>query len=128
MDNKIISNWIRQARYRAKTNALLSDLEMEDVQSIITAYAGLCAYCGAVAETFDHPFPLRTNAPNVPANVLPICKRCKTVKKNHDVVWMYNNNHLTQPEYLKIMQFILDQRGGGAIKDHVRRATGMLDE
>lgn len=128
MDNKIISNWIRQARYRAKANALSSDLEMEDVQNIITAYAGLCAYCGAVAETFDHPFPLRTSAPNIPANVLPICKRCKTVKKNHDVVWMYNNSHLTQPEYLKIMQFILDQRGGGAIKDHVRRATGMIDE
>ena len=128
MDNKIISNWVRQARYRAKTNTLLSDLEMEDVHNIITFYNGKCAYCGVVAETLDHPFPLRNSAPNVPANVLPICKACKNTKKNHDVVWMYNNNHISQQEYLKIMQFILDQRGGDAIKYHVRQATGMIDE
>jgi hypothetical protein len=107
---------------------LASDLEMEDVQNIITFYDGLCTYCGAMAETLDHPFPLKNNAPNVPANVLPVCKMCKNVKKNHDVVWMYNNSHLTQKEYLRVIQFMFDQRGGDIIRDQVRRATGMIDE
>jgi len=128
MDNKTISNWIRQARYRAKANQILSDLEITDVQNIITHFEDKCAYCDQPAETLDHPFPLKMNAPNIPANILPICRECKATKKNHDVVWMYNNSHITQREYLEIMRFILEQRGGDTIKEHVRRATGIIEE
>lgn len=128
MENKIISNWIRQARYRAKINNLFSDLEMDDVHSIITLYDNMCAYCSSVAETLDHPFPLRDNAPNVPANVLPICKSCKSIKKSHDIVWMYNNKFMTQDAYLRVVQSLVEQRGGDIIKKHIRQATGMIDE
>lgn len=127
MDNKIISNWIRQARYRAKTHKLSSDLEMDDVHTIITHFDDKCAYCGKEAETLDHPFPLRTSAPNIPANILPICRECKGAKKNHDIVWMYAQGYLGQQNYLDIVQFMLDQRGKEAIKDYVRRAAGIVD-
>ena len=128
MDNKIISNWIRQARYRAKTHEILSDLEIEDVQNIVTYFKDGCAYCESPAETLDHPFPLKTNAPNIPANVLPICKSCKSVKKNNDIVWMFTHGHVQRKDYLEILEFMLGQRGGDTIKSHVRRATGMIDE
>lgn len=128
MDKRIISNWVRQARYRAKANELHSDLQIEDVQNIIDSFEGRCAYCGVLAETLDHPFPLKSNAPNIPSNVLPICRSCKGVKKNHDMVWMYNNEHLQQGDYLKIVKFLLSQRGKDAIKVHIRRATGMISD
>lgn len=127
MDNKIISNWIRQARYRAKTHELSSDLEMDDVHTIITHFDDKCVYCSKKAETLDHPFPLRTSAPNIPANILPICRECKGAKKNHDIVWMYTQGYLEQQNYLCILQFMLEQRGKEAIKDYVRRATGIVD-
>jgi hypothetical protein len=128
MDNKIISNWIRQARYRAKSHEIFSDLEIEDVQSIVTHFEGKCAYCERPSETLDHPFPLKTSAPNIPANVLPTCKICKGVKKNNDIVWMFGNGHIPEDDYLKILEFMFRQRGGDTIKKHVRRATGMIDE
>lgn len=128
MENRIISNWIRQARYRAKANDLPSDLEMDDVHKIITLYDNKCAYCTAPAETLDHPFPMRDNAPNVAANVLPICKSCKRTKKSHDIVWMYNNRLMTEELYLCVMRSLVQQRGGEIIKEHIRRATGILDE
>jgi len=128
MDNKIVSNWIRQARYRAKTHDILSDLEIDDVQNIITHFEGKCAYCEEPAETLDHPFPLKTSAPNTPANVLPTCKSCKGVKKNNDIVWLFSHGHIEQKDYLAILEFMFNQRGGETIKNHVRRATGMIDE
>lgn len=128
MDNKIISNWIRQARYRAKTHNIASNLEIEHVQIIITHFADNCAYCHRRAETLDHPFPLKTSAPNSAANVLPICKRCKATKKNNDIVWMFNRGYLCSEKYLQILEFMFQQDGGDIIKEHVRKATGMINE
>lgn len=128
MDNKVVSNWIRQARYRAKTHDILSDLEIDDVQNILTHFEDKCAYCKAEAETLDHPFPLKTSAPNTPANVLPTCKPCKGVKKNNDIVWMFTSGYIHKAKYLEILEFMLDQRGGDTVKSHVRRATGMIED
>ncbi len=89
VDNKIISSWVRQARYRAKRYNLHSDLEISDIHEILQHYNDLCAYCTQYADTLDHAFPLREGVPNVPANVLPCCKNCKESKKNDDLVQYY---------------------------------------
>lgn len=125
IDNKAVSSWVRQARYRAKKHSIHSDLEVADVQTILKACNGACRYCGKPGETLDCPFPLKDGGPNVPANVVPCCKECKGAKNNNDVVWMYNSGHLTEEQYMAILQELFSRRGGDKIKEHVRRATGM---
>src|SRR5262245_35451012 len=89
IDNRSISSWVRQARYRAKKHDIYSDLEVADVHDIITSADGKCAYCGQDAETLDCPFPLKDNGPHVPANCVPCCRTCKNTKSNNDIVWLF---------------------------------------
>lgn len=124
IDNKAISSWVRQARYRAKKHEIYSDLNISDVQVIVHSSNG-CCYCGKEAHTLDCPFPLKTGGPNVPANVVPCCKECKAVKNNNDIVWMFSTGLLTETKYMAILEELLKRRGSDKIRDHVRRATGM---
>lgn len=125
IDNKTVSSWVRQARYRAKKHSIHSDLEVTDVQQILKAASGACRYCAAPGDTLDCPFPLKTGGPNVPANVVPCCKSCKTAKNNNDVVWMYSTGLLTEAQYMAILQELFARRGGDKIREHVRKATGL---
>lgn len=125
IDNKAVSSWVRQARYRARKHSIHSDLEVTDVQAILKASGGVCRYCTKPGETLDCPFPLKSGGPNVPANVVPCCKSCKASKNNNDVVWMFSSGLLTEEQYMAILQELFQRRGGDKIKEHVRRATGM---
>ena len=128
IDNKSISSWVRQARHRAKKHNIYSDLEVADVTTIIQGTGGTCSYCGKEAETLDCPFPLRDEGPHVPANVVPCCKGCKSVKNNNDIVRLFSNGHIPSERYVTLIQELLKRRGGERIKAHVKRATGLGDE
>jgi 5-methylcytosine-specific restriction endonuclease McrA len=128
LNNKSISGWVRQARHRAKKHNIFSDLEIADVLEILEAADNQCAYCQALADTLDSPFPLKDGGPHVPANVVPCCKKCKMTKGTNDVVWLYTNGRLAEAKYLSLIQELLRRRGGERIKDHVRRATGLTDK
>ena len=56
MHNKVVSSWIRQARYRAKRQNIHSELEINDIINIISEHDGKCAYCTNKHDTLDHPF------------------------------------------------------------------------
>lgn len=127
IDNKAVSSWVRQARYRAKKHHIYSDLEVADVQIILQSSSGCCAYCKKEAETLDCPFPLRDGGPNVPANTVPCCKSCKLLKNNNDIVWMFAGGHISNPIYLALVQELCSRRGGDKIREHIRRATGLVD-
>ncbi len=126
INNKIVSSWVRQARYRAKKHKIYSDLETSDVLSIVASADGKCAYCEEIGDTLDCPFPLKSGGPNIPANVVPCCKNCKNIKNNNDIVWMFANKLLTEIKYMGILQELFSRRGGDKIKEHVRLATGMI--
>jgi hypothetical protein len=128
MDNKIISSWIRQARYRANKRNIYTELSITDVQQIVEDFDGNCAYCEAKAETLDHPFPIKESAPNIPANVLPSCKKCKTDKKANDIVWLFMQGKLEKPKYLTILKSMFSRSGGDTIKKHVQTVTGIHNE
>lgn len=135
MDNKTISSWIRQARYRATKRDIYNDLQIADVLTIIDECKGACAYCdkskecwGKKADTLDHPFPLSETTPNVPANVLPVCKPIKTKKKNNDLAWLFSTGIIEQDTYLVILKSMLQRRGGEIIKQHVKTITGIQDK
>lgn len=135
MDSKTISSWIRQARYRANKRDIYSDLQISDVQEIVEDFGGICAYCdeskdcwGSQADTLDHPFPLSDKTPNVPANVLPVCKGMKNVKKNNDLAWLFMTGAIKQDTYLKALKAMLNRRGGDLMKQHIKTITGIQDE
>lgn len=124
MHNKVVSSWIRQARYRAKRQNIHSELEINDIINIISEHDGKCAYCTNKHDTLDHPFPLKDQAPSVAANVLPICKSCKKIKKNNDLVWMFLNSKIAKEEYLILLKGLFSRGGGNMIKAYVKRLTG----
>jgi hypothetical protein len=127
MDNKSISSWVRQARYRAKKYSIYSDLKMEDVWDIIQIHDSRCAYCTGPMETLDHPFPLKDSAPNIPANVLPTCKECKKKKKNNDLPWLFSQKIISKERYIRIVDMMLKARKKTVMKEHIKMIIGMLE-
>jgi hypothetical protein len=125
MDAKIISNWVRQARFRAKRHDIYSNISMSDVLVMIEEYAQKCAYCRTNdAVSLDHPFPLKDNAPNVASNVVTCCHGCKEKKKNNDLLWMYGNGHITEDSYLALLTDLFRRTHGDLIKEHVKKISG----
>jgi len=132
MENKALSSWIRQARYRASKKDIENDLNIEDVKQILKTCDYKCAYCdetkpcwGEQAEALDHPFPLSKSTPNVPANVLPVCKLIKREKKHTDLAYMFIMGLITQQTYLNCLKVMFSNRGSEHIKDHVKKITGL---
>lgn len=122
-----ISSWVRQARHRAKKHEIHNDLEIADIESILVANPS-CAYCIEKPATLDHPFPLKDGAPNVPANVLPICRDCKDFKKYNDLVWLFHNNKVNKDAYLSLIEAMLTRRGSELVKNHIKKVTGIVNE
>lgn len=58
-------------------------------------YDGLCAYCGSLAETFDHIIPVSKGGKNQAWNIAPACRSCNSSKQDTDLFeWVdrYNLN------------------------------------
>lgn len=128
MDTKIISNWVRQARFRAKRHDIYSNISMSDVMTMIESINSLCSYCRIEpAISLDHPFPLKDNAPNVIANVVTCCGACKDKKKNNDLLWMYGNGLITEPNYITLLEDLFKRLHGELIRGHVRKVSGISD-
>ena len=132
MENKGLSSWIRQARYRASKKEIYNDLSIEDVKEIIKQCDGKCAYCdkskkcwGGEANALDHPFPLSKLTPNIPANILPVCKDIKKAKKNTDLAYMFITGIISKDTYLRCLKIMFSNRGSDYIKKHVKRITGI---
>ncbi len=125
MDNKIISNWVRQARFRAKRHDIYSSINMKEVMEMIEQSMNICSYCRkSESETLDHPFPLKDNAPNVIANIVTSCMSCKGKKKNNDLLWLYNSGLISEDNYLLLLKALFDRHNGSLIKDHVKKISG----
>ncbi len=127
VDNKSISSWVRQARHRAKKHNIQSDLEVDDIQQLLQQ-SKLCSYCKSLAESIDCPFPLKNGGPNVPANVVLCCRKCKAIKNNRDIVWFFSHGHIDKDIYLALIQELCARRGGKVIRDHMRIATGIIGQ
>jgi hypothetical protein len=125
INNKTISNWIRQSRYRSKKYKVYNDLDITDIQSIVDSLNNTCSYCGGSATTFDCLFPFRNGGPNVPANIALSCKQCRTIKGNNDIIWMFVNGHVCRDTYLELIEEFCKRRGGNIIKEQIKRATGL---
>lgn len=129
MHNKNISNWIRQSRYKAKKYSVYSKIEISEILFIIEHFNGKCAYCNKEDySTIDHPFSIKDDAPCVAANSLPICKLCKSNKKNNDIITIFNLGEINEDRYLGLLKFMFDQPGGALVKEYVRQLTGHKEQ
>lgn len=129
MDHKTISNWVRQARFRAKRHDIYSNLDIKDVMAMISDESLKCSYCTInTAETLDHPFPLKDNAPNVIANIVAACMGCKGKKRNNDLIWCFNSGIIKEDVYLALLKELFGRKHGEMIKEHVKKITGMSED
>lgn len=119
------AGWLRQARHRAKKHGVLSDLTTEDIKTIFEEHKSSCAYCGDQAGFLDNPVPFSEGGQSVPANVVPCCHRCKTIKRNHSVVWMHDKGHMDPAVFVGLVHRLTARRGGSELKSILRRLVGI---
>ena len=118
-----ISNWVRQARHRAKKHGCINRLYLSDILDILKAYNSQCAYCSSAAYSFDHAFLLSNRAPNVLANCLPACRECKEKKKGRDLV-AYKQT-IGDARFIELIRAMLSRDGADELRDHIRSVTGI---
>jgi hypothetical protein len=55
-------------------------------QVLLENSGGLCVYCGAPANTWDHIVPVSKGGKTTPGNIVPACSHCNSSKKDRDVL------------------------------------------
>lgn len=126
MDN--ISSWVRQARHRAKKHDVASSLTTAEATAVLVDHSHTCAYCPQPAITLDHVMPLAEGGPNVPANVVPVCRHCKFVKRNRSVVWLHEQGILESKSYMALIAKLLSRHGAAELRSVLRQAVGLIEE
>lgn len=126
-DVKALSSWVRQLRHRAKKHNLYNDLSINEIQEVIKQYEGKCCLCTNDYELLDMAFPLREGAPNVQANVLPLCNSCKDIKKNDDILSMVTNNLISHEKFTMLLKRCFNNNHGDRLACYVKVLSGNTD-
>lgn len=122
MTNTEVSNWLRQVKHRAKRRNIYNNLELKDLKEILESYDNTCAYCGENESTrFDIPFP---GIMITQSNVLPICDRCKSVKRRNDMIWMLSENIIDRDVFMRNVSKMMSLKGGDLLKQYINKLFG----
>lgn len=127
-DVKALSSWVRQLRHRAKKHNLFNDLSILEIQDVINQYDGKCSLCDKNYDILDMAFPLREGAPNIQANVIPLCYECKDLKKNEDILFMVSNGLITKDKFTLLLKKCFNNNHGDRLAAYVRILSGNTDE
>lgn len=117
---KRISGWLRQARYRARRAQVIDEACYQDVLDIYEQYEYKCAYCGNQADSPDHPFPIKNNAPCIAANVVPCCSVCKQKKHTRDLIEFYRDGHISKQDMHKLLKDMTNRKGGDELRTYLK--------
>lgn len=71
----------RHAAQKRGATGDLYYLTVEKLRARFDMYAGKCAYCGGIADSFDHRVPTSRGGLHFPSNLLPACRPCNTRKR-----------------------------------------------
>lgn len=123
MDKSAMHNWVRQARHRAKKHNVPNNLIADEISHIVDLY-DCCPYCKSSPETLDHLFPIKDGAPNIAANVTPICRKCKCIKRNNSIAWMFTNNHISSLVYTSIIEAAASLPGSTTLMEYLKKISG----
>lgn len=80
----------RAIRARAKARKRgVSPLPLFAADLLTESFGGLCAYCPAEADSWDHILPIASSGDTAPGNVVPACTSCNSSKKAGEVLaWL----------------------------------------
>lgn len=115
-----ISGWLRQNRHRLQKSNVPVEISFADIMEIYELFGYKCVYCGGVADSPDHPFPLKIGGPCVPANVLPCCNSCRAKKRGNDIVQFYRDGYIPKEQLQSIIKSMFKRRGGEQVRDHIK--------
>jgi len=82
-DNRYAAR-LRQGAVRRGAHPSCS-VSLEKLMGRWEYYEGRCAYCGKIADTFDHVKPIFLGGAHIASNLRPACKRCNSSKMHHMV-------------------------------------------
>jgi 5-methylcytosine-specific restriction endonuclease McrA len=72
---------LASSRRRARESGSGGKLSKSEWLAILTAWNGLCAYCGAPGTSIDHLIPIARGGKHDKSNVVPACKPCNSRKR-----------------------------------------------
>lgn len=75
---------MKQKAYARKRG--LEPLPLEGIEALTELFGGACAYCPAVARTWDHLVAVSKGGKTQPGNIVPACVSCNSRKRNLDVL------------------------------------------
>jgi hypothetical protein len=120
MQNIFLSNWVRQLRYKARHRGITVDINIDDVKKSLELHKNECVYCGSKESTPDLAFNLKDNAPAIAANVVPVCKNCRGIKKFNDIMWMYINGYMPRDRYVEALKVICQLDSQHLLTDRIK--------
>lgn len=74
---------LRRHAYQRKRQ--VNAVPPEGEEHLLELFEGMCAYCGAPADTWDHIYPVSRGGKTTPGNILPACRSCNSSKGDQDV-------------------------------------------
>lgn len=121
-----VSVWLRQSRNRAKKYKCFSDISQDDIHYLLKINNDNCGYCqNNKAATLDYLYSLRSGAPNVQANIMPVCQGCKMIKGQNNLTFLYNLQHLTEERFVDIIKQALSLKHGDIFKTFLKDTHGV---
>lgn len=76
----------------------------EHCTGICELFDGRCAYCPAMATTWDHVVPVARGGQLKRGNIVPACVSCNSSKNTSDVVeWIRRTGRSPHPELLEVL-------------------------
>ena len=82
----------------------------EAQEMILEEFDGVCAYCDAKAQTWDHIVPIVEGGGTTPGNIVPACTACNSSKKHRKVFeWLKATNRTPTERFLN--RYILSECG-----------------
>ena len=117
---KRISGWVRQSRYRSRKTNVIVDVTFPEVVEIYEQERYSCVYCGKIADSPDHPFPIAEHGPCVPANIVPCCNECRDKKGNRNIVKLYRDHIIPEAKLHEILKTMLRRKGGEDLRSYIK--------
>ncbi|HMR51235.1 MAG TPA: HNH endonuclease [Amaricoccus sp.] len=75
----------RRRDHVARHKRGVSAVPLIGVEALTELFDGVCAYCPAQADTWDHVVPVSKGGITEPGNVLPACRSCNSSKRDRDL-------------------------------------------
>ena len=127
-DLKALSSWVRQLRHRAKKHNLFNSLSISEIQEVIDSSESKCCLCGADYAVLDMAFPLKDGAPNVQANVIILCDKCKDLKRNEDLLYLVSNDIISKSVFAGVLKLCFNRNHSDVLITHVKALSGNSDD